>query len=46
MNLNELAKEIHEKYYYQDKEWFEPSAVSESFLSEKLKNLKMKLQER
>jgi hypothetical protein len=39
-------KSIRTKYYYQDKEWFTPDAVSESFLSEKLKNLKMKLQER
>ena len=38
-------KSIRTKYYYQDKEWFTPDAVSESFLSEKLKNLKMKLQE-
>ena len=35
---------IRTKYYYQDKDFFEPSAVSESFISEKLKDLKMKLQ--
>ena len=38
-------KSIRTKYYYQDKEWFTPDSVSESFLSEKLKELKMKLQE-
>ena len=38
-------KSIRTKYYYQDKECFTPDSVSESFLSEKLKELKMKLQE-
>ena len=38
-------KSIRTKYYYQDKEWFTPDAVSESYISEKLKKLKMKLQE-
>lgn len=37
-------KSIRVKYYYQKKDWFEPSAVSESFISEMLKDLKMELQ--
>ena len=38
-------KSIRTKYYYQNKDFFEPSSVSESYISEKLKKLKMKLQE-
>lgn len=41
---DDTKKVIHTKYFYQDEDFFEPTVVSDSFISNRLKDLKAELQ--